>query len=1004
MTFKINFDNRTINKTNLKDVKTPSENNEHIVFHINKKGQYEFLIPFVVDIKNAIIKDYTLELDIVKPENVVSTSLVSTKSLSPSKKQLDKLKMLPGQVNEKNVTMQRVKKRMQKKEIERSFSRSGGGQNKRSFDIEGENSKLIRAQKNKKTHQNNKTILRNIHDGIGYKIDALKINETNKIKKIKIDYTKKISNKIARSIKRRNKKGEKTKTDNEYFGTKNMYVLGKPSNPGVNNSSVIFTPNIDVENNFEAAPKATQTPDINARIISNNNQRSIHKSVENTINRLYLKGIDPAEAFEGIPSHRSTKHQKRGTKPKIGVKSTGKKKNFLKNLKIQKSLQQNTLCEEVRLVRDVIGNNSLKIKNSSSGPGSFDSNLSKTRVTQKTPFVYSKKVVDKNKVVYLRYIHNNMYMFNNKVNFVLNVKNKRGLIIFKKNFNIDVNQIMQQQTTILDDIPNLKVINSRFTKYARIEVQNGSSRSIRYKVYRKIMSPIKNSNEARFEQILEGSVSARGLDRQRIEQPYQIDCMYRMTYEVQGEFESVSFSNFSNDSALSKDPSRGSRNVSLFARNILKEVGIRIEVSNLPPDTDRIKLLRKRTCLFNNPNNRIVKQEYVLERDAKDELIVAVRRLEDDSNSVYFIDKNVIDNTNYEYQVEILLKRGTKYIAPKKARETYEQTESLTIVDLKNNPAPINSGFQVQEKQILNLKGKKTISDNIIESLSKNNDVVNLFKDDLEKIKVVSNTIKKASVSLINKTTGDVHYIGELNDGDTIEKPKKIKKGCEYVFKIEPYEFSPKETIETLAKSIKSARDLQANPVASQFSAAKKSALVDIKKSDTKTIKKNRAKFFSRRRLKKASLMPADPSRSLAVSRPKFDFVDVEKSGDTAYFDFDTNINLSTNITPQSIYVSPFHKVILSFSVQGSIGEVDFYVISAEKEGNSYPVGSAHCDKESKTVNFLDYVNCDYLGVIDYYVQPVYENGTIGTRQFAGRAALINKFENIELLNSKGRY
>ena len=52
--------------------------------------------------------------------------------------------------------------------------------------------------------------------------------------------------------------------------------------------------------------------------------------------------------------------------------------------------------------------------------------------------------------------------------------------------------------------------------------------------------------------------------------------------------------------------------------------------------------------------------------------------------------------------------------------------------------------------------------------------------------------------------------------------------------------FKPlKEAIETLAKTIKSARDMDVNPIASKFSSVKKSALVDIKKSDNKTIKKN---------------------------------------------------------------------------------------------------------------------------------------------------------------------
>jgi len=996
MTIKIRFDRKTINKRNIKVVKTPNENDEHVVTYINKKNQRVFLLPIIVDVKSTIQNGFKFELDVVKPDNVVSDSLVSLEGLQPNKRQLDKLGLLPGQVNEKSSTMKRVKKRMQEKELSESFRRSGSEKDlKIEYDRYGKNKMINRQNRKKKAMQNNKNLLRNIHNGDKQKLDALKINQTNKVKKIKIDVTRKVSNKFAKNIKKGNI------SDQKAFGTKNKFVLGNPNNPGVNNSSPIFTTNVDIENNFEAAASLNK----NEILTNDSNTSNISpgsKSVQRTISRLYMKTIDPAVAFEGIPTHRTVKHQKRGTRPKIGVKSTGKKKNILKDFNISKSLKLGTLDESIRVVRDVMGPNQLKIKGGKAGPGSFDTNFSKDRVNHSFPFVYPKKVIDKDKIVYLKYVHNSLYMHENKVNFILSIRNPKGLIVVKKRFTLDVINILDKQTRVINNIPRLKVINSRNTSYARIEVTNGSNRAIRYKIYRKVMSPIKNSIEAEFEEMTEGSVKAGGIDRKKVKQSHQVDCLYRMTFTVSGEVNNLVYSNFSNDVTLSKIPGRSTRNISIIARTLLEDNrnrGITVDVTNLPADTESVKLLRKRTCLVNNPNNRIRKAEYVLERNpGNDELIVSAREM-NDLGAVRFLDVNVLDDTNYEYQAEILLTRGTKHVPPKKARETFNESESLTIAKFFDTPEKLgNSGYQNQNMQILSLEGNKTIADTIIDNLSKKPGIPDIFKEDIQKIKVATNVTKRASISLINKTTGDIDYIGDFENGAEIKKPKILTKNCEYTFRVEPYEYSPIEVIDNLAKILESGKNLQEKEIAPKFSALKRSALTNIKKTNKRTLKKNRSKYFSRRRLKKGSIEPPDRSISIAKSRPKMDFFDVEKSGDTVYVDFDNFANRNFNITGKDFYVAPDHKVIVTFNVLGDIDDIDFYIITSKKEGNFFPVGSAHCDKVSKTINYLDYVNCDYLGVVDYYVQAVYEDGSISDRKNIGKVALINKFDQHNLM------
>ena len=536
MSIKINFGNKILNKGNVKVVKTPSENNEHIVTYINKKNQRVFLLPFVIDVKRSLINDFKFELDIIKPDNVVNDSLVSLEGLQPNKRQMNNLGLLPGQENNKSPTMNRIKKRMQEQELSETFQSSSAEKDlKVKFDRHGKDKIINRGKDKKVARRNNRNLLRNIHNGDSQKIDALKINETNKIKKLKIDVTKNISNKFAKNIKKRKV------SDQQAFGIKNKFVLGNPKNPGINNASPIFTTNIDIENNHTLSTSFNKHEIFDKNNNSSQNKTPSAKSISRTVNSLYMKTIDPAVAFEGVPTHRTTKNQKRGTRPKIGVKSTGKKKNILKDLNISKSLKQGTLDESVRLVRDIMGPNQLKIRGGKKGVGTFDTNFGKDHVSQSFPFVYPKKAIDTDKIIYIKYIHSESYIHDNKVNFILNVKNSRGLIVVKKKFVLNTVDILANQNKIINNMPGLKVINSRHTSYARVEVTNPSNKSIKYKVYRKVMSPIKSSTEARFEVMTEGSVKAGGIDRKKVSQSHQVDCLYRMTFSVQGSTNSFSY-------------------------------------------------------------------------------------------------------------------------------------------------------------------------------------------------------------------------------------------------------------------------------------------------------------------------------------------------------------------------------------------------------------------------------------------------------------------------------
>ena len=138
--------------------------------------------------------------------------------------------------------------------------------------------------------------------------------------------------------------------------------------------------------------------------------------------------------------------------------------------------------------------------------------------------------------------------------------------------------------------------------------------------------------------------------------------------------------------------------------------------------------------------------------------------------------------------------------------------------------------------------------------------------------------------------------------------------------------------------------------------------------------------------MKKGTIVPEKKIVRKTLGDVGFDDV----TGDTTYMRFKTEIEYNFDARAKDVYILPDHRVRITFDVTGDLHDCDFMIISAKKNGEYFSVGPAHCDASVKTVSFVDYTNVSFLGRVDYYVQPVFETGSVGDKKFIGSAALIN--------------
>ena len=988
MTIKVNFSKISKNSKNFRKnvLLTPVESKEKIVVNELKSGEVEFLIPFVIDIKKSITKDVSFEIQITNNQKNMSNSFTDTNANLPDKA-IDKLKALPGQRNNKASFMQRIKKRQKIKQLEQGTLRSKSNND---FDVNAgyENRSRLSDTDTTKAIANNNILLLNVLEGHKYKADIVKINSTNKIRKIKLDYTKSISNKSAKKIKR-------SSTSRRYsnlslFGTTTKYVLGYPRNPGANLSANILLTHVEADTENSQKLKT-------ASVVGKSSQglHAKRKNVKNRMQKFYIRGKDPAASFEGIPSHRSVKNIKRGTKPKLGIKSNGKKKNPIKDNRLSESLKTGKISDDLQLLTDVIKNNQMKVREGRGGFGSFE--LKKIKPPEDFPFVYAEKQVITSKVIYLKYKLRQSEMFGGRVNMKIIGKNSKGLVLISKKFTLHALDLMISQLLVPSSMPTLRVFNTKSKNFAKVTIANrDEKRAISFDLYRKIMSPDKNFKNAHFVKVLSGKVKPNSDFTEKIRQMSTAQCMYRMVFSVSNSFGTVQYANYVDDFTLSKDRNRTSRSINMFASVDQDQKCINVELNNISPDVATVKLL-KRTIGDSIAPTRFKKMNIVLDKNNEKELEV---NLQGDDDVASFKDYHVFDDRSYEYQALMILENGTKIKSNERAAEKYYDKEGTVDVVLVDKV--LDKFRQIFSGKIVFAK-ESNIVDKTLETLHDSaGDGVQIFQNEISKIKSLAKSTFRAHVTLHNLTTGHVHFIGDVGNNENFKTPK-IKKDSRFVIKIEPYEFTPTFVAEKIQRTLLKAENLKPGEVITKFSQARLSALSSglpsTSKKSSRTIKKHRSKFFNKRAMKRGTIPPADLSKSRSKSISKKDIIQIEYLGDTKYFYFDTFSSKIFNAAPKSINITPDHNVVVNFSITGVVNQVDFYIITCRKENSEFPIGSAHCIKEDREVTFLDYINHDYLGVIDYFVQAVFEDGDMSEKFYIGRATLINKFDNFRLLS-----
>ena len=788
-------------------------------------------------------------------------------------------------------------------------------------------------------------------------------------------------------------KGKLGKSDIELFGAKEIYTLH-----ALKRGSSSEQEEIDI-------PK--KIPGLYEKIDNSENVSFGPAISENMIN-MYKVGLDPADVFEGEETHVSLPAKISGNV--IGF--TNKNKHAKTTSTDIESSRQSQILNDVILKNNPYQRtnqntvNTFDYANTTRNSKSADSEVDITKKLQRQIGVKVSKASKRYKVYNLE-LNLTSQDLNPNGNVVCYLKkyDAKGLEISSKRFIINVKYhfqkfIMSQFNTDLIDVNIVNDVQDRM----RVNINNYNDMDVIFDLYKVDLNsdPLSVKEHYVRQQLIKTfSMSRNSTNSFVFENLENGSSVLRVKYKLSILGDDVNIDNFSSYPILSSNIAPVNPNYKCYtvarcesgASNDIKNTpGVIVSLLCDDPSFHKVKYFKRDITLSLNSAF-----EEIMNESNDDKLgYVDAREIKDTSR--------LIDDHIYEYMCQIMTKYGyTYYTAPFRVKHVLPdnfaraQVESLTD----------SSSFAIKLNKIDERKNIVSELFDIVKEAG-NED---LFTDDIKTINQASQELLNAEISQLKFSEGSWEFenIGTFKSGETFKIPniENIELLSEdqskflKLVKVQIYQNSPIQIVERIQELINSVDKslTNRNPTAIEQSVALQKA-----KKELSELRESQQKLLTREFLSKG-MLPADKKSvdlfndleaiktSLPVNDVYYFFLDNLGQDNATESSLKPLQNFNLKIDKTTYYKFDDGRINLScnFNItQAKTKYVDFYIVLCKKNGDIFPVTTLLGDSRRK-VSFIDDTNKNFMGELVYYVQPVFINGTLGTKY---KLRKINYYNN----------
>ena len=720
--------------------------------------------------------------------------------------------------------------------------------------------------------------------------------------------------------------------------------------------------------------------------------RTITGDFSSLNNNLLDMGIDPASSFVSEDHVLSQKDLR------YGVQSSNKQKKFGKNYEeiIKSSLRAAILKRESTLEEDTTTSPSVR---------DLVRVYEKKRTNRIINTFFEIEIGEK----YFNRTNNNCYILIEAIDVL-------GIIRDTHYFSFNHEAYTNDDDLYLSDIELIPTKYGINEDRVRIEVKNNSPFPTSVKLYYKTNN--ENSNQVLnvFEPVCDFNIDIPPFDSRFVETNSDIGNNRRLANSLvlKGKYEKTVGSIMYRAIQVTKESNLRLSNIThAFLRSKIKEVnksvsiagylsttGFHIYVSEVPQTATSVEILKRlRASSSGNSSGEafISIQEYNSSPLIEDGPFSVNREFR-------YLDENVAPGAFYEYKVRLHNYDGTYVDSIQTFGDYYFQNSG--VVNIEPNLFEQEDSVKISFDMTLNENSQLK---SIVESLS--SDLNQVFLNENENIRdLIGNTLKVAVIRY-DMQSGEEKIVNSFNFAYNPENlysvseyvDEDIDTTTKYLYRFIPYVRNVQDIINDLRTKL-----LEFSP----------DVLNDLfpKSSNFRNLfakSGNRSTFLYSTSGKYNADYLFDNDTIVDDVTYVADSLDGDfyKKGRTldergVFFEF-ASIKLKLFNTQVRQLKRINTTVFVSFEFEDQIGSVDYFIITCEKEGKEFIVGSAHSFVDSNEINFIDETQKDHLGVVKYYATAVYQNGNTSGKNLLSTITLNAYDPKIESmkrrLNSSNR-
>ena len=746
--------------------------------------------------------------------------------------------------------------------------------------------------------------------------------------------------------------------------------------------------------------------------LGDNKTQEYDITFDQAVDIMYQEGGDPASAFESVQDELSLTQLKQGTT----LSNYASLKGRDSRLNRIKETIRNTFREESNI--DVSDGSDIDLSNDA---------ISANRLKS---FEINQSLREQKICLYIDVEQELIAKTGGKIFLAIGCFNIFGLIL-------DTTELILDHSSFSDDLsiflPKLRVEATRTgvnKDVIVLEVSNESFSEVRGNIYYKITNECGSLDMMRYEFdktiTLNPKSSTRikytGLDLEGESGGPRTggSVLFRVTPEIKS-YEDGAYRRIANTYYANLKSRYIERNVFIPIMTYNRNGYIDVELHNIPKNITSVQIFKRNVSTKQREFHPILNEigsQYEIEV------------LSNNQNTVILSDYDVRDENFYEYKAKIIYGPGEEYFTLNSSLTEYLSIDDLVKLDIVGQAGEGNYSFSVNVEKSLSAADR--LFDQIssfgkqpknVDVSSVSNPAFQLFENELKQINALILDAVLIRVKRFNCVTGEILNIGEFNvefnqnsssQGTAlVEDTFGTRSGQKYIYSVQPFVRSVYELLVSINSKLKD--------LARQSPVAGKNIISQLIRITEEGIESSvGSKYYSRSNYKRGTLQSDEQS----VEQVNGDLWLYGRNGNINYIEnnnprkainfenarvslvkavqglaevYESKLQVVFTAADTEVMPFPFSPKIVRRPVKKSVsdsfiddivkiefdfnddqGEVDYFVITALKDGQNRIVAGIHCpDEDVGSFTYIDDSQIGYHGAISYTIYAVNEDKTI---------------------------